>query len=223
MAESLANLELAQSEAKRIEEQIGKSTIRAPFSGYLDHIKVTVGDFLTVGSPVSTIVNFSPFKVTGHVAEKEAGKLDLAMPAHIRTITGEHYEGEVTFLSRVADSTTRTFTVEVSVMPAKYQRVASGVTAEFTIETGNVEAHTVSPALFELDENGKLGIKAIQHQGQDVVVSFYPIDIVQADSQNVWVTGLPNNIDLITIGHGYVKAGDIVAADAEQQFVRSDK
>lgn len=223
LAESLANFELAKSEVKRIEQQIEKSTIRAPFSGYLDHIMVTEGDFLTVGKPIITLVNFTPFKVTGQIAEKDAGKLDIGLPAEIRTITGERYEGTVSFLARVADPTTRTFKVEVSVMPEDYQRVASGVTAEFTIETGKVEAHSISPALFELDEDGKLGIKAIHHQGNDVVVSFYPIDIVKADSQNVWVSGLPNTIDLITIGHGYVKAGDIVAADAEQQFARTDQ
>ena len=62
-----------------------------------------------------------------------------------------------------------------------------------------------------LKYEGTLGVKVVN---EDNVVTFYPIQIVTAQIDGVWVTGLPETVDLITVGQGFVNDGEIVAPAA---------
>jgi multidrug efflux system membrane fusion protein len=44
----------------------------------------------------------------------------------------------------------------------------------------------------------------------DEHVKFVPIDIVKSDSQGVWLSGMGQQADIITLGHGFVRDGDKV-------------
>ena len=68
-------------------------------------------------------------------------------------------------------------------------------------------AHRVSPAVLALDDNGNLGVKAL---GADNTVIFHEVEIVKTESNGAWVTGLPNDITLITLGQGFVNPGEEV-------------
>ena len=35
----------------------------------------------------------------------------------------------------------------------------------------------------------------------DNVVAFYPIQMLKAQIDGIWVTGLPETVDVITVGH----------------------
>ena len=43
-------------------------------------------------------------------------------------------------------------------------------------------------------------------------MEFYPIEIARSDSDGVWVAGLPDTANIITLGQGYVQVGDEVDA-----------
>jgi multidrug efflux system membrane fusion protein len=64
-----------------------------------------------------------------------------------------------------------------------------------------------------LDEQGNLGVKTVVDQH----VKFVPIDIVKSDSQGVWLSGMGQQADIITLGHGFVRDGDKV------EVVRADE
>jgi membrane fusion protein, multidrug efflux system len=42
------------------------------------------------------------------------------------------------------------------------------------------------------------------------LVKFVPIDIVKSDSQGVWLSGMGEQADVITLGQGFVRDGDKV-------------
>ena len=71
----------------------------------------------------------------------------------------------------------------------------------------------ISPAVMALDEQGNLGVKIVV----DEHVKFVPIDIVKSDSQGVWLSGMGQQADIITLGHGFVRDGDKV------EVVRTDE
>jgi multidrug efflux system membrane fusion protein len=121
-------------------------------------------------------------------------------------ITGEQRSGVVSFIGANADQQTRTFRVEVtvdnpdSVMPA-------GLSARIALPTGQARGHFISPAILSLGTNGELGIKIVE---DDNTVAFLPVAIVRAQTDGVWITGLPESASIITVGQGFVNAGDLV-------------
>ena len=59
-----------------------------------------------------------------------------------------------------------------------------------------------------------MGVKTVN---ADNVVEFFEIQVVKAQIDGIWVTGLPENVDIITVGQGFVNEAEIVAPMAGEQ------
>ena len=70
----------------------------------------------------------------------------------------------------------------------------------------------MSPAAVSLDHDGALGVKVVDDQS---IVRFYPIEIVRSQIEGIWVTGLPETAQIITVGQGYVSTGETVRAQPD--------
>jgi len=202
---SSASAALAAAEAQLVdaEEALDDTVIRAPFAGRLEELTVNSGEFVASGVSVARIVDNSPLTVRARVAQQSVSRIVTGEAASVTFITGETRSGTVTFVGANADPQTRTFLLEVEVENADAS-IRSGVSAEIRIETGETKAHFVSPALLALDERGALGLKTV---GDDDIVGFHEVDVVKAETDGVWVSGLPDEARIITIGQGFVKIG----------------
>jgi len=58
-----------------------------------------------------------------------------------------------------------------------------------------------------LNEADELGIMAVNAQN---VAQFYPIRIVRAMADGLWIAGVPNDVRIITVGQGFVHDGEHV-------------
>jgi multidrug efflux system membrane fusion protein len=58
-----------------------------------------------------------------------------------------------------------------------------------------------------LGEAGELGIRTVNEENQ---VEFKKIEILEDSMDGIWISGLPRNIRIITIGQEYVFQGQIV-------------
>lgn len=206
VAQALTLLKSAQSTIKAIELDIEHTRITAPFSGVLQSRSVEVGDFLGVGDPMAVVVDVNPMIVTGQVSEQEVGELKLGMRAHARLVTGEQVEGELRYISAVADAATRTFEVELEI-PNQANLHRTGVTAEIRVPVAEVQAHHISSALLALDDAGILGVKGVDAEN---TVQFYPVEIIKAETKGIWLTGLPDELAIITVGQNFVRRGQVV-------------
>ncbi len=63
-------------------------------------------------------------------------------------------------------------------------------------------------AMLALDAEGNLGVKTLV----DNIVHFVPIQLVKAEQDGVWLTGLGDRVDIVTRGQGFVRDGDRVIA-----------
>ena len=115
-------------------------------------------------------------------------------------------------MGTAAAAETRTFLVEVEVANED-GAIPAGISAEIVIPTGEVTAHFLSPSIVSLDTQGALGVKTVNAENE---VEFFPIEIVRAQIEGIWVTGLPDTVDVITVGQGYVNAGETVAPAAAE-------
>jgi multidrug efflux system membrane fusion protein len=145
------------------------------------------------------------------VAEAEVGRLAVGMPGKARLITGQTVTGKLRYVGSRADPATRTFEVELEVANPD-GRFAAGVSAELSIVHERAQAHRVPASLLSLDDDGVLGVKAVDDDNR---VVFHPVDLVRAEADAVWLGGLPERLRLITVGQGFVRAGDAVRAISE--------
>lgn len=187
-------------------EQLEKTILRAPFAGRLNDLTLDEGEFVDSGDVVAQVLDNDPLTVVIQVPQQALSRITTGQAAEVAFITGETRSGTVSFIGGNADQQTRTFRVEVTVdnpdsaMPA-------GLSARISLPTGQARGHFISPAILSLDTNGALGIKTVQ---DDNTVAFVPVDIVRAQTDGVWITGLPEQAQIITVGQGFVNAGDVV-------------
>jgi multidrug efflux system membrane fusion protein len=85
--------------------------------------------------------------------------------------------------------------------------MVSGLTAKLLIPQPKQFAHNISPALLILSDQGQLGIKGIT---PDNKVIFHAIDILKAENTGIWITGLAEETQVITVGQGFVDYGEKV-------------
>jgi len=208
LAEALTLLESARAALKRAQLDMQHLEVTAPYDGVLQGRQVEVGDYVAVGDPLAEVVELDPLLISADVSENEVGILHTGMAARAQLSNGVQLEGTLTYIAPSADNSTRTYHIELEAAnPPPHQR--GGMTASLHIPLETLPAHKVSPALLSLDDAGVLGIKSVDKAG---IVQFYPVDILKSERDGLWLGGLPQTLELITVGQGFVRAGDHVQA-----------
>lgn len=180
--------------------------IVAPFSGYLETLRVEEGDFLNTGSVCAALIDPDPMLVVADIAEKDIAQVQLGSKASAKLISGRYITGEVTFIASSADKNTRTFRVEISV-DNKDRTIRDGVSAEIYIKGKEEPAHKISPAILSLNDQGKLGVRTVTSDNR---VEFKEINILEDTNSGMWVSGLGEEARIITLGQEYVFQGQTV-------------
>lgn len=180
--------------------ELNRTEVKAPFSGYLETI-VKPGNFLERGQVCATIIQLDPITFVAEVPESDINKVSEGQEVILNLITGESILGNLSFVSKSASNLTRTFKVE-SEIKNKKGIIRDGITSEMIIKTSKIYAHKISPSILMLNDKGMLGIKVIENED---TVKFIPIDILEDSEDGIWVTGLPDKIQLIIQGQGFVE------------------
>lgn len=208
IAETLAKLEAAKAELVRAKLDLENRIVRAPFDGILQDREVETGDFVRSGDAIATFVDNITLVVTGTLAEQEIANIRIGDEAKASLVTGQQVKGRVRYLSPVADESTRTFPVEVEI-DNKNGDLPAGVTAEMVLKGGEAMAQKISPALLTLDSGGDLGVFIVDELRR---AEFIPVVIERSETDGIWVSGLPESAEVITVGQGYVSPGQQVDA-----------
>ncbi|MEO1422832.1 MAG: efflux RND transporter periplasmic adaptor subunit [Pseudomonadota bacterium] len=206
VAQTRATLAAAEEAFAAALAAMDETELRAPFDGRLEQLSIDPGEFVQAGADVAHIVDNTPLSVSVQVPQQALRQLEVGQMASVRFITGEERMGSVAFLGTSADAATRTFLTEITV-PNLDGAIPAGVSAEVRVPTGTAMAHFLSPAILSLDTDGTLGVKTVD-DGNRVV--FTAIEIVRAQTDGIWVSGLPDEVQIITIGQGFVNDGEVV-------------
>ena len=184
--------------------ELNRTEVKAPFSGYLEQI-VKPGNFLERGQVCATIIQLDPITFIAEVPEFNINKVKTGQEVTLDLITGETVNGKLTFVSKSASTSTRTFKVESQVKNDSGQ-IRDGITSEMTIKIEKILAHQISPSILILNDAGKLGVRSVENN----IVIFYEVVILEDSASGLWVSGIPDNLDLITQGQGFVEDGQKV-------------
>ena len=149
--------------------------------------------------------------LVGRISEADVLRVAVGEQATGITSDGRTVSGPIGFIGQQSDPATRTYRIEIPVANPSYE-LRSGITTEISIPIARTLAQQVSPALFALDDQGNIGVRTVNDQGQ---VEFHEVAIVREDSDGVWVSGLPPVTTLITVGQELVVPGESVEIDYE--------
>ena len=185
--------------------EVNRTQVKAPFSGFIEQI-VKPGNFLERGQVCATIIQLNPISFIAGVPEYDINKVRVGQKVNLELVTGQKINGKLTFVSKSASPDTRTFIVE-SQIENPQGLVKDGLTANMTIEIDKVKAHKISPSILLLNDGGKLGIRIVINSK---IAKFIEITILEDSEEGLWVTDIPEDVEIITQGQGFVEDGQEV-------------
>ena len=207
-----ANIQSAEAALAGAEKELERLEIKASFAGLLESDTAELGSLLQPGGLCATVIQLDPIKLVGYAPEAQVGRIEVGALAGARLSDGRELRGRVTFLSRRADDTTRTFRLEIEVPNADLS-VRDGQTAELLIASDGAKAHLLPQSTLTLNDDGVLGVRLV---GDGNLTVFAPVQLLRDTVQGVWVTGLPDAADVITVGQEYVVEGVEVAPSFQE-------
>ena len=187
--------------------ELNRTEVKAPFRGYVEKI-VKPGNFINRGEVCAVIIELDPVTFVAEVPEAEIKNIVKGQNVSIMLVTGEIITSKLSFVSKSATPSTRSFRVEAEVKNPK-GLIRDGITGTLEISTNKILANKISPSILLLSDSGTLGIRIVN---DDEIVEFLPIKILEDTQDGLWVQGIPNASNLIVRGQGFVENGQKVIA-----------
>ena len=195
-----AQRDAAQAAVEAAEWDLSRVSITAPIGGVIEELPVRQGSLLRGGDLCARIIDPDPMLAVAQVSEQDLGGLSLGMAATVSPVTGGTFSGEVAFISPASEVATRTFRVD-TLLANPDGALRDGVTSEIIIPLAETSAHLMPPSVLVLNDAGDVGVRTVTAEDR---VRFLPVDIIADTRQGVWVSGLPDEVTIITVGQEYV-------------------
>lgn len=110
MDQAQAEFDAAHASLRVLERDLKDTLIKAPFDGVVSEKRVSVGQFLTVGAPVTRLIRMDPLELEFRVPEREAARLIPGSRVVMQTVSrpGAPVEGVVFFVDPQVEEQSRT-------------------------------------------------------------------------------------------------------------------
>jgi membrane fusion protein (multidrug efflux system) len=131
-------VEAARAGAGVAERALRDARLRAPFSGWIANRAVSRGEYVTPGRPLFELVALDPIEVEFSVAERDSARVHIGQGVGVvvAPYPDETFQGEVTVISPIVDTRTRTLRVKARIAnpdgrlrPGLFARTDLGIAA----------------------------------------------------------------------------------------------
>jgi len=131
-----ASLQDRRAAYQLAQKKLNDAVIRAPIAGAVSERLVQPGEFIKEDTPVITLVQMDPLKVSTAAQEKYAGviKPDMPIQFSVESYPNDTFRGRIVSVSPAVDQATRTFAVEAE-LPNRDHRLKPGFFAKGVILT----------------------------------------------------------------------------------------
>ncbi|MGI9461026.1 MAG: efflux RND transporter periplasmic adaptor subunit [Alphaproteobacteria bacterium] len=205
MAKAEADLASTRAQVAELRRVLRELNVKAPFSGVVTNYYVEVGDYVSPGEPLADFSALQQLYVNIYVSAEKAQNLKLGAEATV-TMLGITKKAVVDYVGVISDQQTRTIKIRLK-MDNSDGKLKGQIPAEVSIALPKVKAYKIPPTALSLSDDGGVGIKTL---GNDNRVIFIPITILAQDANNVWASGLPEKITLLTDGQAFVSSGQSI-------------
>jgi RND family efflux transporter MFP subunit len=136
-----------RAELQAAKQQLAETTIYAPFDGSVRERRANLGEFLSAGTPVATVVRLHPLRLRIEVPERDAQGIRVGQSVRV-TVEGESEQaaGRIARISPAIQEQSRTLIIESEVENQR-GRLRPGSFAKASVQTSsNNSAITVPPS-----------------------------------------------------------------------------
>jgi RND family efflux transporter MFP subunit len=211
-------LAAAKARATLARKALSDTVVRAPFDGVVGERLVSVGDYVTRGTKVATVMRINPLRVeltvpAQHMAAVAVGRM---VSFTIDAYPGQTFTGEVRYVSPDVRADSRSLVVE-AVVPNHANTLRPGLFATALIEEASQSAGILVPsaAVRTIGGTSRVFVLVGDHVEERIVTVGQ--EVGQSERAG------PADIDrLVEITTG-VKAGETVATSGVNQLVDGTK
>jgi RND family efflux transporter MFP subunit len=162
---------------------VGQAEIRAPFTGQLGLKRVSLGAYLSAGSPVVELTQTEPLRLVFGLPQREVAKLELGQS--VRGIAGDctqRFQGVVAVVDPTVDAATRSVRVQADV-PNQDGNLRPGMSARVAVEVGAIEEAVTVPQEAVVRRGTKTLVYTVKENGtataNEVALGQYFVDRVE--------------------------------------------
>lgn len=192
--------------------ELNRTEVKAPFRGYLERV-IKPGNFINRGEVCAVIIELDPVTFVAEVPEADIKNVMRGQNVKIKLVTGETISSKLSFVSKSATPSTRSFRVEAEVKNPD-GLIRDGITGTLQIQTNKILANKISPSILLLSDSGTIGVRIVD---ADNIVKFMPIKILEDVQNGIWVKGIPDSSNIIIRGQGFVENGEKVKPIPQDQ------
>lgn len=210
-----AQLEAYEAAAKMLQVRLAQTQVLASDFGVISARTATVGAVLPIGQELFRLIRQNRLEWRAEVVSADLALLKTGAIAHLITPDGTSIQGKVRMLAPTVDTQTRLGLVYVDL--PEHPNLKAGMFVEGQFELGNTTAITVPQQAVVLRD----GFSYVYQLNPDQHVTQLKVQIGRRHAGQLEIlAGLPQNVELVTSGVGFLNDGDLVKvvglANAEQ-------
>lgn len=214
-----AKVAAAEAEHARLDEQLQRHTMRAPFDGYITAEMTEVGQWVMQGDPVAEVLELSSVDIEIPVLEDYIAALQIGSTAtvEVQALGGRAFTGEVVVINPQADPRARTFPVKVRVqneVVGANVLLKAGMFARVTLPVGSPVQALLVPKDAVVLGGATPVVYVITEQGGKQTVRPVPVRLGVSQGNLVQVIG-EVQVDqmVVTAGNERLRPGAEVAPE----------
>ena len=192
-----ADYRTAKAQTQLIQAQIGKTSVRAPFSGKIGLRNISPGTYVTPTTLIANLVNTNPLKITFSIPEKYASEITIGSPItfSVPNMT-EKFTAKIYALEPGIELATRTLKIR-ALTENSSGKLLPGTFANIDLSLRNIKDAIIIPteAIVPVQDGKKVFI-ANHGQAKEVKVE----TLARTDKDVVITSGLKIGDTVLTSG-----------------------
>ena len=203
-------VEAARAGAGVAERALRDASLRAPFAGSVANRNVSRGEYVVPGRPVLELVALDPIEVEFSVAERDSARVHIGQSVGVvvAPYPNETFQGEVTVISPIVDTRTRTLRVKAHIANPD-GRLRPGLFARTDLGVAKREGALLVPAeaVLQRADGEVVFVASPDNTARRVVVKTG----LQREGRVEIVAGLGASDEVVVSGHAALVDGSPIA------------
>lgn len=209
---AVANYNSAVAAAEQNKNSLGYTNLVANAAGVISTITAEVGQVVSAGQTVVTLIQTNELEVEINVPENKISDIEINQPCTVTFwANNSAVSGRVREISPVADSTSRTFAVKISLQNFSAENLKLGMTSSVEINSPKIsnQNETVLPlsAIYQTENQQQVWLV------KDNKVSLKNISTTNFENNSVKVRGLSAGDTVVVAGVHKLREGQAVRTE----------
>lgn len=208
--QAISGLKMAEANYALYRTRLAKTTIRAPFAGYVGIRRVSPGDYVQPGQDLVNLEDMKTLKIDFKIPETFLGKLSIGQQVFVTTDAdpSQPRRGEIYVLDPRVDASSRAIHARARV-PNVGESLRPGLFANVKVLLGEAERALLVPEEAVIPQRQKMFVYRVENQTARWT------EVGLGLRQEGWVqvlSGLREGDTIVRAGHHKIRDGTVVAA-----------